>query len=416
MRQDRRRVVITGQGCVGPLGNDVPTLWAAVRAGQSGVAPITRFDTAGYETTFAAEVRDFDAGAIIGRKEARRMDRFSHYAVAAALEAVRDAGLEIGPGEAQRVGVISATAVGGLETIESGMETLLERGPSRLGPFVVPMMLPNMASGNVAIAIGASGPNYAPVSACASAAHAIGEAAEIIRRGDADVVIAGGSEAPVTRLSVAGFSAMGALSRRDDDPAGASRPFDAGRDGFVLGEGGAMLVLESEERALGRDARILGELTGYAMTDDAHHLVQPAPGGEGAVRAMRHALASAGLTAAEIDYVNAHGTSTPLNEKLETIAIRTTFDGHADTLPVSSTKSMTGHLLGAAGSIEAVISLCAMRDGVIPPTINYQTPDPDCQLDVVPNVARPATLGHVMSNSLGFGGHNVSLIFSRYVP
>ncbi len=409
-----RRIVVTGVGAVTPIGNDVPTFWGAARVGTSGVAPISRWDASAFETTFAAEVRGYDPAPTVGRKEARRMDRYSQFAVTAAREAAADAGLVIADGEAGRVGAIIATAIGGLETIEAGMQTLLEQGPSRVGPFFMPMMLPNMASGNVAIAIGAAGPNYAPVSACAGAAHAIGEAAEIIRRGDADVMLAGGSEAPVTRLSVAGFGAMGALSRRNDDPARASRPFDAGRDGFVLGEGGAVLVLESEERALGRGATILGEVAGYAMTDDAFHLVQPGPGGEGAARAMNLALGKAGLRASEIDYVNAHGTSTPLNEKLETAALRTVFGDALATLPVSSTKSMTGHLLGAAGAIEAVIALMAMRDGVVPPTINYEQPDPDCDLDVVPNVARRGELRHVMSNSLGFGGHNVSLIFSAY--
>lgn len=409
-----RRIVITGVGAVTPLGNDVPSFWAAIQSGTSGVAPIGRWDASTYETTFAAEVRDYDPAPTVGRKESRRMDRYSQFAVTAAREAAASAELVIAEGEAGRVGAIIATAIGGLETIEEGMQTLLEKGPSRVGPFFMPMMLPNMASGNVAIAVGAAGPNYAPVSACASAAHAIGEAVEIIRRGDADVMLAGGSEAPVTRLSVAGFGAMGALSRRNDDPSRASRPFDVGRDGFVLGEGGAVLVLESEERALGRGATILGEVTGYAMTDDAFHLVQPGPGGEGAARAMNLALGKAGLKASEIDYVNAHGTSTPLNEKLETAALRTVFGDELATLPVSSTKSMTGHLLGAAGAIEAVIGLMAMRDGVIPPTINYEQPDPDCDLDVVPNVARRGELRHVMSNSLGFGGHNVSLIFSAY--
>ena len=409
-----KRIVVTGVGAITPLGNDVPTFWSAIQAGTSGVAPISRWDASAYETTFAAEVRDYDPAPTVGRKESRRMDRYSQFAVTAAREAAANADLVIAEGEAGRVGVIIATAVGGLETIEEGMRTLLEKGPSRVGPFFMPMLLPNMASGNVAIAVGAAGPNYAPVSACASAAHAIGEAAEIIRRGDADAMLAGGSEAAVTRLSVAGFGAMGALSRRNDDPSRASRPFDAGRDGFVLGEGGAVLVLESEERALGRGATILGEIAGYAMTDDAFHLVQPGPGGEGAARAMNLALGKAGLSSGQIDYVNAHGTSTPLNEKLETAALRTVFGDALATLPVSSTKSMTGHLLGAAGAIEAVIGLMAMRDGVIPPTINYEQPDPDCDLDVVPNVARRSKLGHVMSNSLGFGGHNVSLIFSAY--
>lgn len=411
---ERRRVVITGSGAITPLGSDVERTWAGVRDGRSVIAPISRWDASQYETTFAAEVLDFDAGDMVGRKEARRMDRYSQFAVAAALQARASAGVEIQPGEGSRVAVLIATAMGGIETIEQGMETLMTRGPSRVSPFFMPMMLPNMASGNVSIAIGATGPNYAPVSACASAAHAIGEAVEIIRRGDADVAFAGGAEAPVTRLSVAGFGAMGALSRRNDDPGSASRPFDSGRDGFVLGEGAGVLVLESEERALARDATILGEVAGYGMSDDAFHLVQPAPAGEGAVRAMRSALADAGLVPEQIDYVNAHGTSTPLNEKLETIALRAVFANSIGKLPVSSTKSMTGHLLGAAGAIEAVICLEAMRHAVIPPTTNVHTPDPGCDLDVVPNIARPAALTHVMTNSLGFGGHNVSLILSAY--
>lgn len=408
------RVVVTGIGAVSPLGLDAPATWSAIRAGTSGVAPISRWDATAYETTFAAEVRDYDPTATVGRKESRRMDRYSQFAVTAAREAATSAWLTIRPEQADRAGAIIATAIGGLETIEEGMQTLLERGPSRVTPFFMPMMLPNMASGNVAIALGARGPNYAPVSACASAAHAIGEAAAIIRRGDADVMFAGGSEAPVTRLSVAGFGSMGALSRRNDDPATASRPFDAGRDGFVLGEGAAVLVLESERHAIDRGTTILGVVAGYGMTDDAHHLVQPAPGGEGAVRAMGLALHQAGLDPAAIDYVNAHGTSTPLNEKLETIALRQVFGDVLATTPVSSTKSMTGHLLGAAGAIEAVICLLAIRDGVIPPTINHERVDPDCDIDVVPNAARSASLTHVMSNSLGFGGHNVSLILSRY--
>lgn len=412
--ESRRRVVVTGVGAVSPLGLSAPALWEGIQSGVSGADTISRWDPEGMETTFAAEVRGFDPEPIVGRKEARRMDRYSQFAVASALEAVKDADLTIARGEADRVAVIVATAIGGIETMEQGMQTLLERGPKRVSPFLVPMMLPNMAAGNVAIAIGATGINYAPVSACASSAHAIGEAVEIIRRGDADVAIAGGSEAAVTPLSISGFSAMGALSRRNDDPKRASRPFDAERDGFVMGEGGAMLVLESEERAIARGARILGEVSGYGATDDANHVVQPAPGGEGAVRAMRRALADADIGHEQVDYVNAHGTSTPLSEKLETAAIHTVFGERATVVPVSSTKSMTGHMLGAAGAIEAVICAYALNNGVIPPTINYETPDPECNLDVVPNEARKAELTHVLSNSLGFGGHNVALVLSKY--
>jgi 3-oxoacyl-[acyl-carrier-protein] synthase II len=411
MTSERRRVVVTGVGAVTPLGNDVPTTWDAVKAGRSGVARITRFDTGDYLTTFAAEVKTFDAEELIGRKESRRMDRYSRYAVAATLEAVRQAGLALEGDEASRAAVILGTALGGLETIEDGMATLDKRGPRRLSPFLVPMMLPNMAAGNVAIALGARGSNFAPVSACASAAHAIGEAMHIIRRWEADVVVAGGAEAPITRLSVGGFNAMGALSTRNEEPEAASRPFDAGRDGFVLAEGAGIVVMESLDRAMSRGAPIIGELIGYGSTDDANHIVQPAPGGEGAVRAMNLALADAHLDPAQIDYINAHGTSTQLNEKLETAAIKTTFGAAVSTIPISSTKSMMGHLLGAAGGVEAVISLMAMSDSLVPPTINYETPDPNCDLDYVPNKARSAVLTHVMSNSLGFGGHNVALIF-----
>ncbi len=407
-----RRVVVTGMGAIGPVGLSAPDVWAAVRDGRSGVAPITRFDTDGFETTFAAEVKGFDAEGALGRKEARRMDRYAQYAVAAAREAAAQAGLSLAGDEAERVAVLVGTGVGGLETLEQGAATLAERGPRRLGPFFIPMLLPNMASGQVAIALGAKGSNFAPTSACASSAHAIGEAAGMIRRGEADAAVAGGGEAPITKLGVAGFNAMGALSTRNDDPAGASRPFDADRDGFVLAEGGAMLVLEERERAIARGATPLGEVVGYGSTDDANHIVQPAPGGEGAVRAMRMALTSAGIGPEDIDYVNAHGTSTPLNEKLETQALRTVFGDGLDRLPVSSTKSMTGHLLGAAAAIEAVICLAAIADSCVPPTTNFATPDPECRLDCVPNTARSAQLRHVMSSSLGFGGHNAVLIFA----
>jgi 3-oxoacyl-[acyl-carrier-protein] synthase II len=348
----------------------------------------------------------------MGRKDARRTDRYSHFAVASALEALEQAGLTIDDATADRVDVLIGSGMGGAETLDAGMETVLTEGPSRLSPFFMPMFLGNMASGTVAIATGARGPNFAPVSACASSAHAIGEAAEIIRRGQADVVIAGGSEAPLARMVVAGFNAMGALSTRNDDPAAASRPFDAERDGFVLGEGGAALILESAEHAARRGATVLANLTGYGATDDANHMVQPAPGGIGAARAMTLALEAAGLRPENIDYINAHGTSTPLNEKFETQAIKAAFGDAARRVAISSTKSMTGHLLGAAGALEAALAVMAIEHGVLPPTINQTSPDPDCDLDYVPNVARRATVKHVMSNSMGFGGHNVSLIFS----
>jgi 3-oxoacyl-[acyl-carrier-protein] synthase II len=407
-------VVVTGLGIVSPLGNDARSTWEAIIAGASGVAGITRFDATGYETRFAAEVKDFDPAASLGRKEARRTDRYTHFAVAATLEAIESARLTIDASNAERVGALIGSGMGGAETIDSGVETVLTEGPTRLSPFFMPMLLANMASGTVAIITGAKGPNYSPVSACASSAHAIGEAAAIIRRGDADVMIAGGSEAPLARMVVAGFNAMGALSTRNDDPEAASRPFDAERDGFVLGEGGAALILESEQHARARGATVLAEVRGYATTDDANHMVQPAPGGSGAARAMSLALEKACLLPEAIGYINAHGTSTPLNEKFETQAIKAAFGETAYRVPISSTKSMTGHLLGAAGALEAALCVLALREGVLPPTINQTTPDPDCDLDYVPNVARRAAVEHVMSNSMGFGGHNVSLIFSTF--
>jgi 3-oxoacyl-[acyl-carrier-protein] synthase II len=412
-RTSEQRVVVTGIGMVCPVGATREAAWDAIRAGRSGVGPLTRIDVEGLATTFGGEVDDFDPTAIMGRKDARRVDRYTQFAVAATLEALAQSGLTIDAANADRVGVLVATGMGGIETIEQGATTLFTAGPSRISPFFVPMFLPNMASGTVSIATGAKGPNFSPTSACAASAHAIGEAAEMIRRGWADVMLAGGAEAPLARLSVAGFNAMGALSTRNDDPAAASRPFDAERDGFVMGEGGAMLVLEALPHAIARDAPILAELTGYATTDDANHMVQPAPGGTGAARAMRLALENAGLEPDQIAYVNAHGTSTQLNEKLETEAIKRAFGDAAWRTPISSTKSMTGHLLGAAGALEAGIGLLALRDGFLPPTINQQVPDPDCDLDYIPNEGRAVRIEHVMSNSMGFGGHNVSLIFSR---
>jgi len=383
-----------------------------VRSGTSGVGAIERIEVGDLETRIAGEVRGFDPAALLGRKEARRYDRYTQFAVAATLEALDHAKFTVAAEESERVGAIIATGMGGIETIEAGVATLATAGASRVSPFFMPMMLPNMASGTVAIVTGAKGPNFCPTSACAASAHAVGEATEMIRRGWADVMIAGGAEAAVARLSIAGFNAMGALSRRNDQPKAASRPFDAERDGFVIGEGGAVLILESLPHARARGAEILGEVVGYGTTDDANHMVQPAPGGAGAARAMRLALADAGLEPGDIDYVNAHGTSTQLNEKFETEAMKAAFGDAAYRVPISSTKSMTGHLLGAAGALEAAISLLAMRDGVVPPTINQTTPDPDCDLDYVPNIGRAVAARHVMSNSMGFGGHNVSLVLA----
>lgn len=409
---DRTRVVVTGYGALCALGNNVADIWEAAVAGKSGIAPITRFDATDYGTTFAGEIKGFDAAAEIGKKESRRLDRYSQLAVVATRQAVEMSGLDVSV-NADRTGVLIGTGVGGVETMESGIENLVTGGPRRVSPFFVPMMLANMASGNVAIDIGAKGPNFAPVSACAAGAHAIGEGVTMIRNGIADVVIAGGAEAPIARIGVAGFSSMGALSTRNDAPEEASRPFDALRDGFVLAEGAATLVLESLEHARARGATILGEVIGYGLTDDANHMVQPAPGGEGAARAIGLALADAGLTPEQIGYINAHGTSTPLNEKLETAAVKRAFGDAAYNVPMSSTKSMTGHLLGAAGAIEGVFTLLALQNGILPPTINQTDPDPDCDLDYIPNVARAKEIDIAMSNSMGFGGHNVSLIFRK---
>ncbi len=410
--QTSRRVVVTGIGGICAIGNTIPDIWHAAIAGKSGIAPITRFDATGYETTFAGEVKGFDAASEVGKKDARRLDRYSQLAIVASRQAVAQSGLDIAA-EAERVGVLIGTGMGGMETFEAGTESLLNGGPRRVSPFFVPMMLANMASGNVAIDLGAKGPNFAPVSACAASAHAIGEGLQMIRNGLADAIIAGGGEAPITRMGVAGFGSMGALSTRNDDPQRASRPFDAGRDGFVLAEGAASLVLESLEHALARGATILGEVIGYGITDDANHMVQPAPGGEGAARAMRIAMADAGVGPEEIGYINAHGTSTPMNEKLETAGIKAAFGSAAYTVPISSTKSMTGHLLGAAGALEAALTLQALNHGVLPPTINQTDADPDCDLDYVPNTARTLDISIAMSNSMGFGGHNVSLIFAK---
>jgi 3-oxoacyl-[acyl-carrier-protein] synthase II len=405
-----RTVVVTGVGVVSPLAVGREESWERLLSGCTGVRTIERFDTTGFASRIAAQVPDFDATRYLDRKDARRTDRYIQFAMAASLEALDHAGLTIHPDTSHRVGVIIGTAMGGLETFESGLKTLNERGPDRVSPFFVPMMLADMAAGFVSIQIGARGPNFATLSACASAAHAIGEASETIRRGDADIILAGGTEAPVTPGGLAGFAAAGALSTRNDDPVHASRPFDLHRDGFVIGEGGAVVVLESLEHALERGARPIATVSGYATTADASHIVQPAPKGEGAARAMRIALEKAGLSTKDIDYINAHGTSTKLNDRFETEAIRSVFV--EDVPPVSSTKGATGHLLGAAPAVEAAFSVLAIQNGVLPPTINYEVPDPDCDLDYIPNSPRELRPSHVMSNSFGFGGHNAVLIFS----
>ena len=410
----KTRIVVTGMGCLSPLGNDVQATWDAAVAGQSGVGPITLFDTTDHETRIAAEVKGFDPVLIFGRKDARRMDRYTQFAVASTAAALKDAALEVTDANRQRIGVFIGTGIGGISTLLAETEVYNTRGPRRVSPFLVPMMLPDAAGGQVAITFGMRGPNLGLISACATGSNAIGEAAEVIRRGSADVMIAGGAEAAIVGVALAGFSSMGAVSTRNDEPQRASRPFDKNRDGFVAGEGGAVVVLESEEHALARGAHIHGELLGYGITNDAYHVSAPLENGAGAVVCMRLALEQAGLQPQQIDYLNAHGTSTQLNDKSETAAIKTVFGESAYDLPISSTKSMTGHLLGAAGALEAIFCLKALQNGIMPPTINYEVPDPVCDLDYVPNQARPKAVRLAMSNSFGFGGHNACIILGQY--
>jgi 3-oxoacyl-[acyl-carrier-protein] synthase II len=394
-----------------PLGHCTCETWEALVAGRSGVTRITRFDPEGFDSQVAGEVKDFDPTRHMERKEARRADRTTQFAFVAADEALRQARYE--PGDANDMAVIIGTAVGGITTLVQEYEAMREKGPGRVSPFLLPMMLPDMSSGQLSIRLGARGVNYSIISACASGADSIGEAANIIRRGDAQIALAGGTEAAITPICVAGFAAARALTTSNARPERASRPFDARRDGFIMAEGAGVLVLEDEEHARARGAHVLAELAGYGATSDAFHITQPDEQGHGAARAMRRALEQAGLEPADVDYVNAHGTSTPLNDRFETLALKTVFGERAYALPVSSTKSMTGHLLGAAGAVEAAISVLALQHGVIPPTINYESPDPQCDLDYVPNVARKATVATVMTNSLGFGGHNSSLVFRK---
>jgi len=408
----RRRVVITGMGMITPLGLDVPSNWDSLTHGRSGITRITRFDPAPYETQIAGEVKGFEPTQYMDRKEVRRTDRFTHLGVAAASQALKDAGLETVK-DPERVGTAIATGVGGLETLIKEVVLMEERGPSRLSPFLVPMLMANAASAQTSMQFGLKGPSLTHVSACASSSHAIGECGEIIRRGQADVMVTGGAEAAVLPLAIGAFSTMHAMSRRNDDPERASRPFDKDRDGFVLSEGGAAVVLEELEHAKARGARIYGELVGYGATADAYHITSPSPEGEGNARAMRMALEQAGMKPSDIDYINAHGTSTQPNDREETAAIKQVFGDHAYKLMVSSTKSMSGHLLGAAGAFEAIACLLALRESCIPPTINYTTPDPQLDLDYVPNEARGKSIRSALSNSMGFGGHNASLIFVR---
>lgn len=411
-----KRVVITGLGCISPLGNDVPSMWGHILSGHSGVGPITHYNASEYKCKIAAEVKGFDGAALFGNREARRMDSFSQFALAAALQAVADAGLTIHEGNRNRIGVVIGTGIGGIGTLYEQFGVFMERGPMRVSPFLVPMMLPDTAPGMVAISLGVRGPNLAVVTACASGTNAIGEGAAIIRRGQADIILAGGSEAPIVPIAMAGMTVMNALSTNNAEPERASRPFDLHRDGFIMGEGAAILTLESLEYAQARGARILAEVGGYGATNDAYHMSAPAENGSGAALCMRMALEEAGLSIYDIDYINAHGTSTQLNDKSETAAIKTVFGEYAFQLPISSTKSMTGHLLGAAGALEAVIAVKILQDHILPPTINYETPDPLCDLDYVPNFARPALVQCVMSNSFGFGGHNASILIKSFKP
>ena len=414
MAESSRRVVITGLGAVTPIGNTVATYWAGLQSGANGVAPITLFDASKHACRFAAEVKDFDPSGVLDPKETKRWDRFCQFGVVAAKEALAHSGLEITDANRQRIGVIIGSGVGGLLTMETQAHVLEGKGPGRVSPFTVPMMIPNMATGLAAIALGAQGPSSAVATACAAGSNAIGDAFRLLQQGHADAMVCGGAESAITPLGVAGFASAKALSFRNDDPATASRPFDAERDGFVIGEGAGILVLETLDHAQARGAEILGEVVGYGMTCDAHHITSPIPGGLGGARAMGLALSDAGLKADDIDYVNAHGTSTPANDSNETAAIKTALGKRAKAIPVSSTKSMTGHLLGGSGGIEAVAAVLALQNGVVPPTINHQNPDPACDLDVVPNQAREQIISTALSNSFGFGGHNVCLAFRRY--
>jgi 3-oxoacyl-[acyl-carrier-protein] synthase II len=410
----KRRVVVTGVGLVTPLGVGIENVWQRILRGESGVGPITRFDTTQHETKFAAEVREFKPEDYISPKEIKRMDLFIQYALTAAKIAMEDSGLDMNKEDAERVGVIVGTGLGGLPTLEKYHSILLERGPGRISPFFIPMLIANEAPGHVAIQFGIKGPNLCIVTACATGAHSIGESLRIIQYGDADVMVAGGTEANLTPLTVGGFNAMRALSTRNDAPAKASRPFDKDRDGFVVGEGSGIVVMEDLEHAKKRGAKIYAEVVGYGYNGDAYHITAPCPDGDGFIRCMRMAIRDAAMPPDAVNYINAHGTSTDLNDQTETIAIKEVFKEKAYRIPVSSTKSMIGHLLGAAGAVEAIFTLLAMRDNICPPTTNYETPDPDCDLDYVPNSARSHPIDVGLSNSFGFGGTNSTLVFKRF--
>lgn len=411
---EKKRVVVTGMGVISPVGTGLNKFWDSLVKGKSGIDKITRFDTSDLPSRIAGEVRDFNPEAYIEKKELKRLDRFTQFAISATKMALEDADLDLSTVDKTRIGVILGSGIGGNATWEEQHSILLSKGPKRVSPFFIPMMIVNMASGQVSMAFGLKGPNFTVVTACASGTNAIGEAFRTLQRGDADIIISGGTEAPITMLSLAGFSSMKALSSRNDEPSLASRPFDRERDGFVMSEGAGILVMESLDSALKRNAKIYGEVVGYGSTADAYHLTQPSPEGEGASRAMEAAISDAGISPSDVDYINAHGTSTPLNDKFETMAIKNTFGEHAYKLAVSSTKSMTGHLLGAAGAVEIVATLLSVYNDEIPPTINYENPDPECDLDYVPNRAVKRTVNIALSNSMGFGGHNACIIVKKF--
>lgn len=412
----QKRVVITGLGIVSPVGTGLEKFWSSLTAGISGIGPVTRFDPAQFGTKIAGEVTDFEPTRYIGKKEVRRMDRFTQFAVAATEMALQDAALDLEVENRDRIGVILGSGVGGIETLEEQARVLAEKGPGRVSPFFVPMMIANMGAAQVAISHCLRGPNITSVSACASSSNAIGDAFRMLQCGQVEVMISGGSEAAITPLAMAGFISMKAMSTRNEEPEKASRPFDAERDGFVIGEGAAILVLETLEHALNRNARIYAEIVGYGSTCDAYHMTAPDPTGHGAANSMNEALLDAGIEPTAVDYINAHATATPPGDKAETLAIKKIFGQHAYKLAISSTKSMTGHLLGASGGLEAIVCILAIVNGVIPPTINYELPDPDCDLDIVPNTARAVDVNVALSNSFGFGGHNATLVFKKYRP
>ena len=409
-----RRVVITGIGAITPVGMNVSETWESIKAGKSGIKTIESFDTEQFDVKIAGEILEFDPTKYIEKKAARRMDRFTQFAVAASQQAVEDSKLDLEKIDRNRFGVIVGSGVGGMITLEEAHKNLFNKGPRRVSPFAIPMLISNMAAGLISITFGAKGPNYSVVTACATSTNSIGDAAKIIERGAADIMIAGGAEAAICGLGIGGFTSMKALSKRNDEPTKASRPFDKERDGFVMGEGAGILVLEDLQHALDRGATIYAEVKGYGMSSDAYHMTAPAPDGEGAARSMQNALDDANIKPEEVDYINAHGTSTPMNDKLETMAIKRVFGENAYNIPISSTKSMTGHLLGAAGAVEAMVMVKTINEGFIHPTINLENPDPDCDLNYVPHVGIKKEVKYAISNSFGFGGHNATLVFGKY--